>query len=76
MGDFYYPIKNEDGVYEWRIIFIIRSQMVCGKCWKEYSESDLIKVSDEEFVFYQYPNANHAAAIDFEAYFSFFFGRE
>lgn len=46
--------------------------MVCGKCWKEYSESDLIKVSDEEFVFYQYPNANHAAAIDFEAYFGFF----
>ena len=35
MGDFYYPVKNEDGVY-------------------------------------QYPNANHAAAIDFEAYFGFF----
>lgn len=32
------------------------------------------KVSDEEFGFYQYPNANHAAAIDFEAYFGFLEG--
>lgn len=47
------------------------ARWVCGKCGKEYSESDLIKVSDEEFGFYQYPNANHAAAIDFEAYFGF-----
>lgn len=109
MGDFYYPTRNEDGVYEWMLkdkfgndiycyyngytelhiksetkcldidcggeLYHLRgARWVCGKCGREYDEKELIRVSDEEFGFYQYPNANHAAAIDFEAYFGFLEG--
>lgn len=58
----------------WRVLSFTGARWVCGRCGKEYNEKELLKVSDEEFGFYQYPNANHAAAIDFEAYFGFLEG--